>query len=443
MNHMVRKLSRLAATAGMMATLWAGQALAQAADATAAAPAAPTPKLDSGDTAWMMTSSVLVLLMLVPGLGLFYGGLVRKKNVLAVLMQSVFGAGILSVLWIVLGYSLAFTEGNPIIGGFSRVLLSGVAPDTLAALAPTIPETVYAMFQCTFAIITAVIILGGPADRMKFSSAMVFVSVWVLAVYAPIAHMVWGPNGFLAGAGVLDFAGGTVVHINSAMAALVATLMVGKRSGAGTENMAPHNLVLTMIGGSLLWVGWFGFNSGSALTSGGAAGFVMINTHLATAAAIVSWTFAEWLLRGKPSLLGAVSGAVAGLVAITPAAGFVNPQGALIIGLLGGAGGYFGAVWLKRLLKYDDSLDAFGVHGIAGIIGALLTGVLADPAVNSLGEGASLMTQLYGVAITIAYASIGTFIILMIVKYTVGLRVSEEAEVEGLDLSQHGEALHD
>jgi Amt family ammonium transporter len=254
--------------------------------------------------------------------------------------------------------------------------------------------------------------------------------------------MVWG-GGVLGGLGVLDFAGGTVVHINAGVAGLVCALVLGKRKGLGAENMAPHNLVLTMIGASLLWVGWFGFNAGSAVGANALAGVAMLNTQVATAAAAVAWMVIEWFERKKPGMLGLASGAVAGLVAITPAAGFVNPQGALIIGLLGGAGGYFGAVWLKRLLKYDDSLDAFGVHGIAGIIGALLTGVLADPAVNSLGEGANLLTQFYGVAITIAYASVATFIILMIVKYTVGLRVSEEAEVEGLDMSQHGEALHD
>ncbi|HLN22840.1 MAG TPA: ammonia channel protein, partial [Patescibacteria group bacterium] len=279
-----------------MSTLWAGQALAQAADAAAAAaPAADAAapvvlKLDSGDTAWMLVSSVLVLMMLIPGLALFYGGLVRKKNVLAVLMQSFFAAGLLSVLWIVVGYSLAFTEGNAIIGGFSRVMLSGILPDTISPLAPTIPETVFVMFQCTFAIITPALIMGGPADRMKFSAAMIFLGVWLLAVYAPIAHMVWGPGGFLGGVGVLDFAGGTVVHINSAIAGLVAAIMIGKRSNMGSENLAPHNLVLTMIGGALLWVGWFGFNAGSALTSGGSAGFAMINTHLATSAAVVSWT---------------------------------------------------------------------------------------------------------------------------------------------------------
>jgi len=376
MKQMVRKVSQLAGAAGMMSTLWAGQALAQAADAAAAAaPAADAAapvvlKLDSGDTAWMLVSSVLVLMMLIPGLALFYGGLVRKKNVLAVLMQSFFAAGLLSVLWIVVGYSLAFTEGNAIIGGFSRVMLSGILPDTISPLAPTIPETVFVMFQCTFAIITPALIMGGPADRMKFSAAMIFLGVWLLAVYAPIAHMVWGPGGFLGGVGVLDFAGGTVVHINSAIAGLVAAIMIGKRSNMGSENLAPHNLVLTMIGGALLWVGWFGFNAGSALTSGGSAGFAMINTHLATSAAVVSWTFSEWVLRGKPSLLGAVSGAVAGLVAITPACGFVGIPGALVIGLAAGIVCYWGVSGCKKMFGYDDALDVWGVHGIGGTLGA-------------------------------------------------------------------------
>ena len=421
--------------------------VAEAAPAPAAEEEAAKPALDTGDTSWVLTSTALVLMMTIPGLALFYGGMVRRKNVIATVAQSFAITAVISVVWMIAGYSLSFSandnEGlNKVIGGFSNAFLSGVTMESTNSLAATIPESVFVMFQMTFAIITPALIAGAYAERMKFSAVLVFTVLWSLLVYAPTAHAVWG-GGFLGGAGVLDFAGGTVVHINAGVAGLICALVLGRRKGYGTDNMAPHNLVLTMIGASLLWVGWFGFNAGSAVGSNALAGIAMLNTQVATAAAAIAWMVIEWVERKKPGMLGLASGAVAGLVAITPAAGFVNPQGALIIGLLGGAGGYFGAVWLKRLLKYDDSLDAFGVHGIAGIIGALLTGVLADPAVNSLGEGASLMTQLYGVAITIAYASIGTFIILMIVKYTVGLRVSEEAEVEGLDLSQHGEALHD
>ena len=420
---------------------------AEAAPAPAAEEEAAKPALDTGDTSWVLTSTALVLMMTIPGLALFYGGMVRRKNVIATVAQSFAITAVISVVWMIAGYSLSFSandnEGlNKVIGGFSNAFLSGVTMESTNSLAATIPESVFVMFQMTFAIITPALIAGAYAERMKFSAVLVFTVLWSLLVYAPTAHAVWG-GGFLGGAGVLDFAGGTVVHINAGVAGLICALVLGRRKGYGTDNMAPHNLVLTMIGASLLWVGWFGFNAGSAVGSNALAGIAMLNTQVATAAAAIAWMVIEWVERKKPGMLGLASGAVAGLVAITPAAGFVNPQGALIIGLLGGAGGYFGAVWLKRLLKYDDSLDAFGVHGIAGIIGALLTGVLADPAVNALGEGASLMTQFYGVAITIAYASIATFIILMIVKYTVGLRVSEEAEVEGLDMSQHGEALHD
>ncbi len=427
-------------------------AAATPAPAVEAAPApaaeeAAKPTLDTGDTSWVLTSTALVLMMTIPGLALFYGGMVRRKNVIATVAQSFAITAVISVVWMIAGYSLSFSangnEGlNKVIGGLGNMFLSGVTMESTNSLAATIPESVFVMFQMTFAIITPALIAGAYAERMKFSAVLVFTVLWSLFVYAPTAHAVWG-GGFLGGAGVLDFAGGTVVHINAGVAGLICALVLGRRKGYGSDNMAPHNLVLTMIGASLLWVGWFGFNAGSAVGSNALAGIAMLNTQVAAAAAAIAWMLIEWVERKKPGMLGLASGAVAGLVAITPAAGFVNPQGALIIGLLGGAGGYFGAVWLKRLLKYDDSLDAFGVHGIAGIIGALLTGVLADPAVNSLGEGASLMTQLYGVAVTIGYASVGTFIILMIVKYTVGLRASEEAEVEGLDLSQHGEALHD
>ncbi|MCZ7593756.1 MAG: ammonium transporter [Hyphomicrobium sp.] len=425
----------------------AGCATALAQDA-AAAP--PPPAIDTGDTAWMLTSSVLVLAMLVPGLALFYAGMVRKKNALAVLMQCVFAAGILSVIWIAVGYTLAFTEGNPFFGGFTKVMLAGIEPGTPGPLTPTIPEFVFVMFQLTFAIITPVIALGGPADRMKFSAAMVFVSLWVVFVYAPVAHMVWGPGGFLSAAGVLDFAGGTVVHINSAVAGLLAAIVIGKRTGAGTAEMVPHNLALTMIGGSLLWVGWFGFNVGSVLSAGVGTGITMINTHLATAAAVVSWTLTEWLFKGKPSLLGAVSGAVAGLVAITPACGFVSVNAALIIGLAAGIICYWGVTGFKRMFGYDDALDVWGVHGMGGILGALLTGVFAMESIGGAGKKGLLdgnpdqvITQLYGVGVTIAWCGVVSLIVLLLIKFTIGLRVTKEQEQEGLDLALHGEQFHD
>ena len=408
---------------------------------------AAAPVLNSGDTAWMLMSSVLVLMMLIPGLALFYGGLVRKKNVLAVLMQSMFGAGLLTVLWVAVGYSLAFTEGNAFFGGFDKVLLAGIAPDSLSG---TIPEFVFVMFQGTFALITPIIILGGPADRMKFSAAMTFIAAWLILVYAPVAHMVWGPGGYLAGDGVLDFAGGTVVHINSGVAGLVAAIMLGKRSGLGSENLAPHNLAYTMIGGSLLWVGWFGFNAGSALSAGGSAAVAMINTQVAAAAAVVSWSVAEWVIRGKPSLLGAVSGAVAGLVVITPACGFVSVSGALIMGLAAGPVCYWGVSGLKKMFGYDDALDAFGVHGIGGILGAVLTGVFAVSAIGGTGKAglidgnpAQVWLQIEGVLFTIVWSAVVSVVLLKLIDLTIGLRVGKETETEGLDLALHGEAMHD
>ena len=436
MTQILRKSWGLAATAAL--TLISGAARAE--DAAA-------PVLNSGDTAWMLMSSVLVLMMLVPGLALFYGGLVRKKNVLAVLMQSMFGAGLLSVLWVVVGYSLAFTEGNAFFGGFSKVMLTGILPDTLSG---TIPEFVFVMFQGTFALITPIIILGGPADRMKFSSAMLFVSLWLLFVYVPVAHMVWGPGGLLLGDGVLDFAGGTVVHINSGVAGLIAAIMLGKRSGLGSENLAPHNLAYTMIGGSLLWVGWFGFNAGSALSAGGSAAVAMINTQVAAAAAVVSWSVAEWVIRGKPSLLGAVSGAVAGLVVITPACGFVSVSGALIMGLAAGPVCYWGVSGLKKMFGYDDALDAFGVHGIGGILGAVLTGVFAVSAIGGTGKAglidgnpAQVWLQIEGLLFTIVWSAVVSVVLLKLIDLTIGLRVGKETETEGLDLALHGEAMHD
>jgi ammonium transporter, Amt family len=433
---------------------------AAAAPAAAPAPAAPMPacdatakppilskcKTDSGDTAWMLTSMALVLMMTIPGLALFYGGMVRKKNVLATVMQSFAITCLVTVLWMVIGYSWAFTDGGPYLGGNSRFLLLGMGSDVVSPLAATIPESVYMSFQMTFAIITPALICGAFADRMKFSAMMWFMGLWSLFVYSPIAHWVWG-GGWLGGLGVLDFAGGTVVHINAGVAGLMCALMLGKRKGLGTENMAPHNLVLTMTGASLLWVGWFGFNAGSAVTAGGGAGMAMAVTQIATATAALTWMFVEWVLKGKPSILGICSGAVAGLVAITPASGFVDPIGSLVIGVAAGVGCYWGATSLKRMFGYDDSLDAFGVHAVGGIIGALLTGVFARTAINSLGTGLidgnphQVVIQIYGILGTLIYDAIGTLIILFVIKMVIGLRVSEEAEREGLDISLHGEVV--
>ena len=407
--------------------------------------AAETPKLDTGATAWMLTSTALVLMMTIPGVAMFYGGMVRKKNVLATAMQSFAVACVMTVLWMIIGYSLAFTDGggmNAYVGGLDKMLLRGIGVDTLSG---TIPETVFMTFQMTFAIITPALITGALADRIKFSSLLVFLSLWMILVYAPITHWVWG-GGFLAKAGVLDFAGGTVVHINSGVAALVGAMVLGRRRGYGTENMAPHNLILSVIGASMLWVGWFGFNAGSAVAANGSAGMAMAVTQIATAAAALSWMFAEWISRGKPSVLGIVSGAVAGLVAITPASGYVDPFGALIIGLVAGLVCYWGAVVLKPKLGYDDSLDVFGVHGLGGITGALLTGVFAVEAIGGTpglleGNAGQVLIQLEGIGATIVYCAIVTFVLLKIIDAVMGLRVDEEEEVTGLDYSLHGETV--
>ncbi|HKR89174.1 MAG TPA: ammonium transporter, partial [Phenylobacterium sp.] len=401
---------------------------------------------DTGDTAWMLTSMALVLMMMVPGLGLFYGGMVRGKNIISVMAQTFAIAGILTVLWMIAGYSLAFTSNasdgmNKFIGGTSNFLLAAVKPDSHSALAGTIPESVFICFQMTFAIITPALIIGAFAERMKFSAVLLFMSLWLLAVYAPVAHWVWG-GGFLGGLGVLDFAGGTVVHINAGISGLVCCLVLGKRKGYGTDNMAPTNVLLTAVGAALLWVGWFGFNAGSALGAGTLAGAAMMSTQIATGAALATWMFIEWIHRKKPTLLGMASGAIAGLVAITPACGFVNPTGALTIGLVAGVVCYGGAVFLKHAFGYDDSLDVWGVHGIGGIAGALLTGVLADPSVNSLAQGHSIVKQAIGVSATLLWAGLVSLVILLICKFTTGLRVAEEAELEGLNLASHGETLH-
>ena len=402
-------------------------------------------ELNTGDTAWMLTSTALVLMMTIPGLALFYGGMVRKKNVLATAAQSFAAAALMTVLWMVAGYSIAFGDGgglNAFWGGLGKLFLSGMGVDSLSG---TIPESVFMTFQMTFAIITPALITGAFADRMKFSALLWFLGLWVLIVYAPICHWVWG-GGFLGGAGVLDFAGGTVVHINAGVAGLVAAIVLGKRTGFGTENMAPHNLVLSIIGASLLWVGWFGFNAGSAVAANGAAGMAMAVTQIATAAAALSWMFAEWIARGKPSILGIVSGAVAGLVAITPASGFVDPMGALIIGIIAGVACYWGATSLKKMCGYDDSLDAFGVHGVGGIIGAILTGVFAAEAVGGTpglieGNASQVLIQIEGIVATIVYSGVVTFILLKVIDAVIGLRVSKEIEIEGLDINLHGETV--
>jgi Amt family ammonium transporter len=414
------------------------------------APSEPTlvsvDKISAGDTAWMLTSTALVLMMSIPGLALFYGGMVRKKNVLATLMQTFAIVCVVTILWWLVGYSLAFTPGSKFLGGFSRALFNGItfinAPVnklSVSHLALTIPETVYAMFQLTFAAITPALICGAFADRMKFSAMLVFMGAWSLLVYAPIAHMVWEPTGWLNAAGVLDYAGGTVVHINAGMAGLASCFVLGKRLGYGREAMPPHNLTLTLIGASLLWVGWFGFNAGSAGAADGRAGLAMLVTQMATAAASLGWMFAEWIAKGKPSVLGIASGAVAGLVAITPASGFVGPTSAVIIGLVAGVVCFFAATSLKHALKYDDSLDAFGVHGIGGIIGALLTGVFVSKEIS--GVDGSLWIQLKGVAVTVVYGFVASFVILKVIDMAIGLRVSEEQEREGLDISLHGESI--
>jgi Amt family ammonium transporter len=435
-----------------------------AAEAPAAAPAAEA-KVDTGDTAWMLSSTALVLLMTIPGVALFYAGMVRKKNVLATMMQSFTITALVTVLWMVVGYSLAFTSGQgtwaPYVGDLSRLFLRGMEatwdkPFTLGAdssnpSATTIPETVYCMFQMTFAIITPALIAGGFADRFKFSSLVIFMSLWSVLVYSPIAHWVWSPLGWINAMGVADFAGGTVVHINAGVAGLVCALVLGRRVGYGHDNMAPYNLAFAVTGAALLWVGWFGFNAGSAVGAGGRAGMAMLATQVATAAAALGWTFAEWATKGKPSVLGAISGAVAGLVAITPASGFVLPIPAIVIGVAAGVICFWASTWLKHLLGYDDSLDAFGVHGVGGIVGALLTGVFAYGPLTAtpdhkegvtIGGLQQLTVQAEAVVATIVYTAVASLILLLITSLlTGGLRVTEDEEREGLDVALHGERL--
>ena len=447
----------------------------QAAAAPAAAPeAAATPVPDKGDVSWMLVSTLLVIMMAIPGLALFYGGLVRSKNMLSVLMQVFVTFSLITVLWVVYGYSLAFTEGNAFIGGFDRLFLNGVFDPATGSFAMgatfskgvVIPEIVFVAFQATFAAITFGLIVGAFAERIKFSAVLLFMAIWFTFSYTPIAHMVWfwmGPDAYAskevvdelngkAGLiwqwGALDFAGGTVVHINAAVAGLVGAYMLGKRVGYGREAMAPHNLPMTMIGASMLWVGWFGFNVGSGLAANGTAGLVMINTQVATAAAVLGWVLIEWLTKGKPSMLGGASGAIAGLVAITPACAFVGPFGAIVLGFVASIVSFWAVTSLKSMLGYDDSLDVFGIHGIAGIIGAIGVGVLAAPGFGGVGfaEGVTMGSQLYvqvlSVVVTIVWCGVVSYILYKIVDLLIGLRVTEEAEREGLDTTEHGERAY-
>ena len=431
-----------------------GAALAQAAApevvaaASAAAAAAPVPHIDSGDTAWMLTSTLLVILMIVPGLALFYGGLARSKNMLSVLVQVFVVFSLISILWAVYGYSLAFSGDGNFFGGFDKLFLKGVTPDSIGAL-PTVPEYVFIAFQGTFAAITCCLIVGAFAERIRFSAVLLFMAIWFTLSYVPMAHIVWG-GGLLAKDGALDFAGGTVVHINSGIAGLVGAYMLGKRVGHGREAFTPHSLTLTMVGASLLWVGWFGFNAGSAGAANGGAGLAFINTVLATAAATLTWSLGEAMHKGKASMLGAASGAVGGLVAVTPAAGFVGPMGAIVIGGLAGLVCLWGVSGLKRLLNVDDAFDVFGVHGVGGILGAILTGVFAAQSLGGTGGltpdsfsmGAQVWIQTKSVLFTVVWSGVVSFIAYKIVDLLIGLRVSEEEERQGLDISSHGETAY-
>jgi Amt family ammonium transporter len=421
-------------TAALAGTLVAAPAIAQ------------DPTIDTGNTAWMMTATALVLLMTLPGLALFYGGMVRKMNVLAIVMQSFAICCLISIVWMAVGYSIAFSEGTAYFGGLGNVFLKNLS---VGSISGSIPESVFMIFQMTFAIITPALITGAFADRMKFSAMLIFVAAWSVLVYAPLCHMVWAGGGLMFDWGVLDFAGGTVVHISSGVSGLVAALMIGKRKGYRKVAFVPHNLVYTVMGGSMLWVGWFGFNAGSALSAGAGAGMAMMVTQIAAAAAALAWMFCEWGAKGQPSILGIVSGAVAGLVGITPAAGFVDPIGALVIGAAAGIGCFLASTAIKNALGYDDALDVFGVHGVGGTLGAILTGVFATIAVTGAaepvgmidGNAGQVLTQILGVVTTIVFVGIGTAVILKVVDLVVGLRVSEEIERDGLDLALHGEAV--
>jgi ammonium transporter, Amt family len=447
-------LSKLVAAVGSVSLSLAAFAEEAANQAAAAAPAAPAPVaavLNTGDTAWMLTATALVLFMTIPGLSLFYAGMVRAKNVLSVLMQCFAITSLVTILWMMYGYSLVFTSGDAIndwLGGLTKVFLAGVTATSLqqpvATDANAIPELVFMTFQMTFAIITPALIVGAFAERMKFSAMLWFMALWFTLVYVPVAHWVWG-GGWLQSMGVLDFAGGTVVHINAGIAGLVAAIVIGKRKGFPNVAMPPHNLTYTVIGASMLWVGWFGFNAGSAVAANGTAGLAMAVTQIATAAAALAWMFSEWVSHGKPSALGIASGAVAGLVAITPASGTAGPLGALVIGLAAGVICFFAATRLKRMFGYDDALDVFGVHAVGGILGAILTGIFADAALGGVGlaegvtMGAQVVKQAIGVGVTLVYCAIVSFVLLKVIDVIIGLRVTEEQETEGLDMALHDE----
>ena len=476
---MTKSLLKTGVAAGLLALVaalpaWAQDAAAPAADAAAAVAAAPVP--DKGDTTWMLVSTILVILMTIPGLALFYGGLVRAKNMLSILMQVFVGFCLISLLWVIFGYSLAFTGAataeeatglTPFIGGLSKMFLSGISTSSVLegfSKGVVIPELTFVIFQLTFAAITPALIIGAVAERMKFSAVLVFITIWFVFSYLPMAHMVWwwggpsaysAPSGFLFGKGAIDFAGGTVVHINAGIAGLVAAIVAGPRIGFGKEAMQPHNLTFTLIGACLLWVGWFGFNAGSNLEANGLTAMALLNTIVATAAAALAWMFGEWVTRGHPSALGAASGAVAGLVAVTPAAGFAGPMGAIAIGLVAGLICLWAVVWLKAMFKYDDSLDVFGVHGVGGIVGALLTGVFVNPALGGSGVydygadavaaysfGAQMTSQIWGVLVACVWSAVVSLIALYAIKATIGLRVSEQEEREGLDVTTHGERAY-
>jgi Amt family ammonium transporter len=441
-------------TEAVVETMEAAPAMAEVAPVEAApAEAAPAPVPDKGDTAWMMVSTLLVILMVIPGVALFYGGLVRAKNMLSVLTQVMAIFCMISILWAVYGYSLAFGDGgslNWMIGDLNKMFLAGITADSTAATftdGVVIPELVFVAFQLTFAAITVALIVGGLAERVKFSALMVFGALWFTFSYLPITHMVWATGGYLFEAGDLDFAGGTVVHINAGIAALVGAIVLGKRVGYGRDAMPPHNLPMTMIGASLLWVGWFGFNAGSNLEATGGAGLAFINTILATAAAGMTWMLAEWMMRGKPSMLGLASGVVAGLVAITPAAGLIGTMGAIVLGGIAGVVCLWGVTGLKKALGYDDSLDVFGIHGIGGIIGAIGTGIFVSTSLGGVGiddysMGGQVVTQATGVLITIVWSGVVSLVLFKLIDMTMGLRVSEEQEREGLDTASHGERAY-
>jgi Amt family ammonium transporter len=413
---------------------------------SALAQAAAAPKIDGADTAWIITATAIVLMMTLPGLALFYAGMVRKKNVLATMAQSLAAVFLVSLLWAIVGYSLAFSGDGPALGTLGRMFLNGLTLNGTHPAAATIPESLFMIFQMTFAIITVALVAGAVADRMRFSAFLLFAGAWLIVVYAPITHWVWG-GGFLGAAGVLDFAGGLVVHLNCGVAALVAAYVLGARRGYGTDNMAPYNLTLAVIGTGMLWVGWFGFNGGSALSAGGRATMAIVVTHLAASAGVLAWMACEWWTRGKPSVLGMISGAIAGLGTITPASGFVTPMPAILIGLIAGCVCFWACTQLKLKIGYDDSLDVFGIHGVGGLLGTILTGVFVTTAVSGNvgglleGNGRQVLIQLYGIVVTLVWSGGVTWILLKVIDLIVPLRVTQQQEVEGLDITQHGESL--